>query len=283
MDTFERTYTLPEGRGEFTMSVVGHKQENGQTLSSTGLTLWRAAEYMNSYLLKRPWSSTGKSYNAMELGSGIGFNGILLSKLNVNGSTTLTDGDTDTLENLVENVERNGGGCEVKQLRWGVDKVERVWDMIIASDVIYVPNVVPLLFDVVTAGLSEVGVFVLAYARRNVKFEMVLEEAEKRGMVWSKEETGVDGENVWVFRKGEGLSEIIVKTRTGREIRLGVKLSDTVLKVKNKLGAVEGLVLPDKQILLMKGVTLENEKTLDQYGVVKGTTIFYRLQDHTGN
>ena len=75
-------------------------------------------------------------------------------------------------------MERNGGGCEVKQLRWGVDKVERVWDMIIASDVIYVPNVVPLLFDVVTAGLSEVGVFVLAYARRNVKFEMVLEEAE---------------------------------------------------------------------------------------------------------
>ncbi|GMI12467.1 hypothetical protein TrVE_jg10388 [Triparma verrucosa] len=202
LDTFEYRYkTFEVPQREVTLSVVGHKQENGQTLSSTGLTLWRsrAAEYMNEYLLKRPWPSTSSSYNALELGSGIGLNGLLLSFLNVNGSTTLTDGDTETLKNLEENVQRNKGGCEVRQLRWGVDEVKKEWDLIIASDVIYVPNVVPLLFDVVTTGLREGGEFVLAYARRNVKFELVLEEAERRGMAWEEQESGVEGENVWVF------------------------------------------------------------------------------------
>lgn len=56
------------------------------------------------------------------------------------------------------------------------------------------------VLDVGTVGdVKHVISCVLAYARRNVKFELVLEEAERRGIVWEEQESGVEGENVWVF------------------------------------------------------------------------------------
>ena len=85
-------FTEPDDRETFSYSfpslpspvvLEGVSKENGQTLSSTGLTIWRASEYMCSYLLKSLEGGGERCYDegsvALELGSGLGLPGILLS------------------------------------------------------------------------------------------------------------------------------------------------------------------------------------------------------------
>lgn len=44
-----------------TIKLRGIKAENGQTLRSTGLTMWRASEAMCAYLVKHPEMVAGRS------------------------------------------------------------------------------------------------------------------------------------------------------------------------------------------------------------------------------
>jgi predicted nicotinamide N-methyase len=50
--------------------LKGFKQELGQTLPSTGLTIWRAAEKLSQFLFDRPDLTEGKT--VVELGCGLG-------------------------------------------------------------------------------------------------------------------------------------------------------------------------------------------------------------------
>jgi predicted nicotinamide N-methyase len=171
-----------------------------------------------------------------QLGAGLGLCGILAHRMtspspscsssspasesntniniNINTNTTevfLTDGDTDALVQLRENVERNksktdsGEGnnnaaiISCHQLLWGrqtaMDFLERqhhhgqtqtqplLFDVVLASDVIYVADIIPPLWETIQSLLTPNGVFLLAYAKRKVpvSFALVLSAAEEAG------------------------------------------------------------------------------------------------------
>lgn len=269
---------------EIRLSVTGHKAENGQTLHSTGLTVWRAAGILADWLVEQHRDhntddtddddNTGNDAvlavlghgcsnkkTVLELGAGLGIPGMVCHKLGRAAVVILTDGDTDALANLRENVARNccttatststdnptvpanataatsmtnANIITCQQLVWGnkdhiqavreslsllrasdsnrrsantAATADRGFDVILGSDIIYVNHVVDPLFDTVRQLLrcgddgddddDGGGVFLLAFARRNVSMDWVLDIAKRQGFVWETPETP---EGVYIFR-----------------------------------------------------------------------------------
>ncbi|CAM9390940.1 unnamed protein product [Ectocarpus fasciculatus] len=185
-----------------TVTLRGHKAEIGQTLNSTGLTLWRAAPILCQFLINNRDSYVNDK-NILELGGGLGLCGILCGMLRAK-QVYITDGDSDSLRGMRGNVEANipqdsESVVKCRQLRWGarVDEFSRHiapdvrpdgrFDVIMGSDIIYVESILDPLFATVDALLTidGMGVFILAYARRNVKIDLVFETADKFGFEWT--------------------------------------------------------------------------------------------------
>jgi predicted nicotinamide N-methyase len=203
LESFRFDWDTLEGK-HIAIELTGHKAELGQTLNSTGLTLWRASELLCEYLVKHPeWVATK---DVLELGSGLGLVGLLVHHLGA-ARTTLTDGDTDTLSNLRENVQRNGADTDCgrhilcRQLVWG-EKLESFqtsygsFDTIVGSDIIYVEQILDPLWTTVDLLLRPAGTFLLSYARRNVSIDLVLRKATEYGFEWTTPEMS---EGVFVF------------------------------------------------------------------------------------
>lgn len=186
-----------------TITLRGHKAEIGQTLNSTGLTLWRAAPILCQFLMDNA-DVYVKNKNILELGAGLGLCGILAGVLQAR-RVYITDGDSASLKGLRENVDRNdipepSDRVKCRQLRWGVnlDQFSRHiasdvrgddsrFDMIMGSDIIYVETIIDPLFTTVDAllTLGGTGTFILAYARRNVKIDTVLSAAVRYNFEWA--------------------------------------------------------------------------------------------------
>jgi predicted nicotinamide N-methyase len=123
----------------------------------------------------------------------------------------LTDGDTDTLALLRDNVAANvssstsGKVIECRQLVWGRELAVHGWSsqetfhLLLASDVIYVEEIIEPLLDTVVALLAQDGMFWLSYARRNVSIDKVLASAERHGLSWR--EPSETAEGVYVFQR----------------------------------------------------------------------------------
>ncbi len=125
-------------RGEFELDfeqgisvcLMGIKAKYPMFLQSTGLTLWQSSKNLCTYLIAN--SQLVQKKKIVELGAGLGLAGIVASKLGAS-KVVLTDGDTDTLENMRENVNMNKktdnnnnhddddvqGVMICRQLRWG--------------------------------------------------------------------------------------------------------------------------------------------------------------------
>lgn len=117
---------------DITVKLKGVHAKYPMFLQSTGLTLWKSSEILCSYLCENPSIITGKK--VIELGAGLGLAGIVAHKLGAQ-KVILTDGDTDTLENMRDNVSSNSRKNDIgdendstiatqesilcKQLRWG--------------------------------------------------------------------------------------------------------------------------------------------------------------------
>ena len=67
--------------------------------------------------------------------------------------------------------------------------------------------------------------------------------------------------------------QIFVKTLTGKTFTLDVELTDTILSIKEKIWDKEGIP-PDKYNLRGYGKVLEHNKTLNDYNILKESTIF---------
>jgi len=71
-DTFHRTFTLDDNR-KITLSLSGIKEENGQTLNSTGLTIWRASTYLCNFLSRNSNMIQGKRVLEVSIGIALPF------------------------------------------------------------------------------------------------------------------------------------------------------------------------------------------------------------------
>jgi len=231
-DDREQVFDLSFARSDGTQKKAisfqckGIKKELGQTLASTGLTIWRAAEHLCGFLMDHPEVVAGRS--VCELGAGLGIVSILLDKLSVAQRICATDGDEDTLALLIDNQIANDCTFDAAYLLWGQTAAEDFaserppFDVILAADVVYEEEQIAPLFETVSAIMSRTttssadadadadgganstgssgsgGRFILAYARRNVPLDRVLEEAYSRGMAW---EALVEGsEPIYAFR-----------------------------------------------------------------------------------
>ena len=210
-----------------TIVLKGFKAENGQTLDSTGMTLWRASEILCQYLVAHG-EDLLRNQTVLELGAGLGECGILVYKLELAKRVIMSDGDTDVLEQMRKNVDYNLHSTDMKrhtkvlacrQIIWqknkDVEDFRQRWcvreqgcdgfDIIMGADIIYTESAVVPLFDTVTSLLSKQNPqakFLLAYARRNVNIDFVLDHAKKCGLIWFEPK---DAEGVYIFSWGKQL------------------------------------------------------------------------------
>jgi len=212
-----------EGDKTTSIKIRGYKKDADEVWQSTGLTLWKASDYLCQYQMDN--LHLFQSKRILELGAGLGLNGILAWRSTITCPDTeicITDGDSDALVHLRENVERNRttaegevGNISCHQLIWGRTSSEQFlthiaknqkYDVIIASDIIYAAVIVEPLWETVRTLLQrpgggvEGGVLVMAYARRKVpvSIEIVLKKAIECGFVYElvKED---DEEGIWVY------------------------------------------------------------------------------------
>eukprot|EP00573_Skeletonema_grethae_P007294 CAMPEP_0201701428 /NCGR_PEP_ID=MMETSP0578-20130828/32600_1 /ASSEMBLY_ACC=CAM_ASM_000663 /TAXON_ID=267565 /ORGANISM="Skeletonema grethea, Strain CCMP 1804" /LENGTH=312 /DNA_ID=CAMNT_0048188741 /DNA_START=105 /DNA_END=1040 /DNA_ORIENTATION=- len=196
------------------LQIKGYKTDAEQVWQSTGLTLWRASHYLCEYQVEHP--ELFRNTRVLELGAGLGLNGILAWRLSCVGVDTdddgaqneksdattcevcITDGDSDALVHLRDNIERNRpitttSKVSCHQLIWGEESSQKFlqhiahnqkYNVLLASDIIYSPVIVQPLWETVKTLLEkEDGVFVMAFARRKVpvSIDLVLEKAVEYG------------------------------------------------------------------------------------------------------
>ena len=161
--------------------------------------------------LTKPFGLNGK------LGAGLGLNGILAWRMTKNSSVFVTDGDTDALVLLRQNIERNKpteddaeNRVSCHQLIWGEESSStflehhgegKQFDVLIASDIIYAECIIePLWQTIQTLLCRKRGVFIMAFARRKVPVsrEYVLESANRAGFQYElvREDTE---EGIWIY------------------------------------------------------------------------------------
>lgn len=185
-ETFDVSYEDNDRTINFTLSGV--KRELGQTLSSTGLTIWRAAEHLCDWIFKNSKYFEGKK--VCELGAGLGLVSILLDKMNIVDEIFATDGDDATMDLLSKNIMKNSSTVKPQKVYWGeennfVNNNLSYFDIVFAADVIYeIEQVIPLI-NTVSLLLKKKGTFILAFARRNVPIDIVKDEAYKIGFEWN--------------------------------------------------------------------------------------------------
>ena len=195
-----------------TVSVRGYKRHADAVWQSTGLTLWRASEYLCAYLTQRHHKDAWQNGRILELGAGLGLCGLWVHHMTAEAAyVCITDGDTDALRQLRENVQRNRRSDRVsaRQLLWGrhttlkfmEQQQQQRYDVLIASDIVYATVIVQPLWETVSLLLqrSAAAVFILAYAKRDVPvtIEDVLDAADAAGFRYQLKAEDPDG--IWVY------------------------------------------------------------------------------------
>ena len=216
--TFDFSFEDPNDAdgSSVTLRIHGYKHEADAVWKSTGVTLWRAAEHLARFTVERAGLLRGR--RVLELGAGLGLNGILAHRLGASHAY-VTDGDSNAVRHLRQNIRDNRRTSDAdddashvcgRQLLWGRDTSEAFldqcggnrFDVLLASDIVYSPVIVPPLWETVQVLLDEAdGVFVMAFARREglkVTLEDVLHSAAAAGFSHERVD-GRDVEGIFVY------------------------------------------------------------------------------------
>ncbi|XP_077474939.1 protein-lysine N-methyltransferase EEF2KMT isoform X2 [Stigmatopora argus] len=150
-----RTYLLPCGNSVSLSESVALISEG-----TTGLVTWEAALYLTEWALDHPQTFTGR--RVLELGSGMGLTGIAVCRSCAPSSYVFSDCHPSVLRRLRDNLNLNGLDeanatrveIAVEELDWTDVNEERVRDIgadvIVAADVVYDPEVVAVLVQLLS-------------------------------------------------------------------------------------------------------------------------------------
>uniref|UniRef100_F6TPM4 FAM86 N-terminal domain-containing protein n=1 Tax=Ciona intestinalis TaxID=7719 RepID=F6TPM4_CIOIN len=144
-----KSYYVPSANAYATLEESLSFISNG----TTGLVTWTAALLLAEWCLSKQDFLRGKKI--IELGSGIGFTGIVLLKAVEQLSYTFTDVHPNVLSVLKSNVAINSLENEnvaIKQLKWGEQStiLEQPYDIVLAADVVFDPSIIPDLLHTIS-------------------------------------------------------------------------------------------------------------------------------------
>jgi SAM-dependent methyltransferase len=185
------------GDVDIVITLVGREECN----TSTGLAVWGGAETLCDYFMEELDSGCSEllfrkgQSRVLELGAGLGLCGLFVAQAFAPVKVILTDGDVDVLERLEKNIEQNPTSNETHvscaQLVWGnnldvfADEHGK-FDVIIASECMYMTPSLQTIWDTVKHLLDSNGVFLYVHqASSQVPNEKVLEMATDGGFEWT--------------------------------------------------------------------------------------------------
>ncbi|OWZ24785.1 hypothetical protein PHMEG_00053 [Phytophthora megakarya] len=173
----------------------------------SGTRLWTGSHFLSRYLWRHPELVRGK--RVLELGAGTGICSIVSSKLGA-VKCLATDGDEEVVGLLTKNVQVNGAESVVtaRSLFWGDEPSAQTLleelpdaldvDIVLAGDVLYKSELLPLLFGTVTRVLTSDDVeraFVLCHIpRADVTHDLVKKQITDSGLTF--EEVNLPAEDV---------------------------------------------------------------------------------------
>ena len=180
----EELHTVKEVVGKVTLTSLS--RENMHSVPSTGLMLWEGTKALSQIIQSCADCFEGK--RAVELGCGCSpLNAMALAQAGA-GRVVATDGNPEALSLLRENAERNGASFEVRTLRWDNDEDVRKagtgqFDVVVASDVLYIEEAIPALFRAAASLLSggEHGLFLICYTPRRAIEALAISNAARAG------------------------------------------------------------------------------------------------------
>lgn len=211
-DTFQFEFQVTNGTTKtIPITLGGYKTDADQVWKSTGLTICKAAETLGKYMSEN--SDLIQHQAVLELEAGLGLCGILAHCLGAT-KTCITDGDSDALPLLKENLEQHmdkDNVALVHQLIWGKEtsqafaKRHGMFQVILASDIIYARCIVEPLWETVSILLERCksAKFIMAYFSKrkvNVTIDVVLDHAQEAGFDYDLVEQDSDGVHVYIFR-----------------------------------------------------------------------------------
>ncbi|CAG9328206.1 unnamed protein product [Blepharisma stoltei] len=131
-------------------------RDSGQLDTEMHLTLWPSAEKLCSLIptLIPPTSSI------LELGAGTGLVGLFTAKTFPGSTVLITDGNTESVDLIQENIEANSLNARSSHFLWGESAGS--FDVILGSDVIYDKDFIHPLLRTISLSLNSHGFSILA-------------------------------------------------------------------------------------------------------------------------
>ncbi|MQL85376.1 hypothetical protein Taro_017895 [Colocasia esculenta] len=188
--------------GYLSLTIKGLAKEYQHTCKSTGLMLWESARLMCKVLAENPSIVAGK--RVLELGCGSAGVCSMAAAVQSAELVVATDGDTAALDLLRENVVSNlqPGLIDkiiIKRLVWGntedinvvrhlsLDQSRCGFDVIIGTDVTYIPDAVAPLFETARALISDTAdgeaepALIICHIQRRVTEDSIIATATRCG------------------------------------------------------------------------------------------------------
>tara|TARA_B110000046_G_C12888105_1_gene353122 strand:- start:253 stop:645 length:393 start_codon:yes stop_codon:yes gene_type:complete len=91
-------------------------------------------------------------------------------------------------------------------------------------------------------------------------------------LFWRNKSSQIQKTHAHVVRRSLAKMMIKVKTLTGKEVELDVEVSDTIVRIKERMEEKEGIP-PIQQRLIFGGKQMHDEKTAKDYNIEGGSVI----------